>query len=111
MVPTKRWDNTDLLGFWEAMSATSGQSEQAVRFCSGMEVIGQFVSGTMQNLYGIWGSDSTSIWAVGEGGTILFWNGSDWSAPGIRHGKSSLWDLGTDAHNVWAVGDAGTRLN
>src|SRR6185295_7758822 len=36
--------------------------------------------GTLPPLTGIWGSDATHVWAVGKGGTIVFWDGTLWNS-------------------------------
>ena len=32
------------------------------------------------NLEGLWGSGASDIWAVGQDGVILHWEGTSWSA-------------------------------
>ncbi len=68
--------------------------------------------GTDEWLYGIWGSASDDVWAVGwgtiaEGPTILHFDGSTWALDeGVPTGKThvlrAVW--GTAKDNVWAVG-------
>ena len=36
-------------------------------------------SGTTENLWGVSALDANNVWAVGEAGTILFYDGSSWS--------------------------------
>lgn len=59
-------------------------------------------------LFGVWGSGSSDVWAVGLGGTILHWNGSAWAR--LMSVTSSdlygVWGSGTS--DVWAVGYPGT---
>lgn len=62
-------------------------------------------------LYGVFGSSSSDVWAVGEAGAILHWTGSAWSAvaapaQALLHG---VW--GAAPNDVWAVGDGGTTLH
>jgi hypothetical protein len=57
---------------------------------------------------GIWGSDAKNIWAVGESGLILPWNGTTWSFQNSGSDYNLFGVFGTDAKNVWAVGDVGT---
>ena len=53
---------------------------------------------------GVWGSASDNIWVVGEGGTILHWNGQAWSS--VSSGTlASLRAVWGSEPNVWAVGD------
>jgi hypothetical protein len=55
-------------------------------------------------LFGVWGSRSDDVWAVGRGGDIVHWDGRAWSAPaGPPHlGLYSNWGGGPD--DVWAFG-------
>jgi hypothetical protein len=62
------------------------------------------------SFYGIWGSGSDDVWAVGAGaapgdaGMILHWNGGSWapsSTPPIS-GLGGVW--GSGSTDVWAVG-------
>lgn len=57
-----------------------------------------------RSLSGLWGSDANSIWAVGDAGLILKWNGTSWDAQSSPATANlySIW--GSDANNVWAIG-------
>ena len=68
------------------------------------------------DLHAIWGAAADDIWAVGDAGTILRWNGSTWvtvtddgsPAPGDLHdvwGETAGSKYGPES--VWVVGDAG----
>jgi hypothetical protein len=65
-------------------------------------------------LRSIWGSASDDIWAVGDAGTIVHWNGSEWS-PSTYSGVvttsylNQVW--GSGANDVWAVGSGGTIIH
>ena len=67
-------------------------------------------SGVTSALQAVWGTSTTSMWSVGDGGTILKWNGTAWSAQtsGVSTSLRAVW--GVDASNVWAVGDSGVIL-
>ena len=55
------------------------------------------------------GSDK-AVWAVGDYGTIMFWNGSALTQQ-RSNTTSNLYDVeALDANNAWAVGEAGTIL-
>jgi len=64
-------------------------------------------SNTNQNLYSVWGSSATAVWAVGAQGVAVFYNGTSWvvkSPPSL----ATLWSVhGTAANNVFAAGDSG----
>jgi hypothetical protein len=60
---------------------------------------------------GIWGSRADDVWAVGNGGTILHWDGKSWT--GVASGSTAhlraVW--GSGSTDVWAVGTGGTALH
>jgi hypothetical protein len=60
-------------------------------------------------LMGVWGSGASDVWAVGDSGTILHWNGSAWSSAtsGTANTLTGVWG---SASNAWAVGRSGTIL-
>ena len=59
-------------------------------------------SPTSQPLYDIWGSSATDIWAVGEYGTMLHYDGVTWSsvAAGIDRSVTNIW--GSGPSDIWA---------
>src|SRR5438445_3430450 len=63
------------------------------------------------HLHSAWGSASNDVWAVGEGGTILHWDGTAWSASASGTGNLlySVW--GSASNDVWGVDDRGTILH
>lgn len=63
------------------------------------------------NLNAIWGFSSDNLWAVGDSGQILHWDGTVWAltSSGTSRNLSSVW--GASPTDVWAVGDAGTLLH
>jgi hypothetical protein len=66
------------------------------------------VSGATCSLSGVWGSSATDVFAVGEGGTILHYNGSSWT-PMASVTTADYLDLsgvwGISGTDVFAVGD------
>jgi len=68
-------------------------------------------SPTGVELHAVWGAAPDDVWAVGDGGTIIHWDGSVWSeAPsGV---EVALHDVGgSAADDAWAVGGGGTILH
>jgi hypothetical protein len=63
------------------------------------------------DLYGVWGSSGTDVFAVGGSGTIMHYDGSAWSAmsSGTTDLLFSVW--GRSATDVFAVGGNGTILH
>ena len=68
-------------------------------------------SGTKYPLNGVWGSSSTDVFAVGDEGTILHYDGSTWSPmeSGLKKVLNAVW--GTSGTDVFVAGDGGTILH
>ncbi|MFN8463996.1 MAG: CARDB domain-containing protein [Caldilineaceae bacterium] len=62
-------------------------------------------------LAGVGGTDASNVWAVGDNGTIIHWDGSAWSVhhSGTNVPLTAVW--GTAANNMWAVGYNGTIIH
>jgi len=60
---------------------------------------------TVYPLRSVWGSSPTDVWAVGDNGTIIHWDGSEWrKEQGIVGTNNSFWDLwGVDANSIYTV--------
>ncbi len=69
-------------------------------------------SGTDVTLNAIWGTGPSQVWAVGDGGTILEYNGQDWIPVDPPPTTMSLRAVGgtQGGGQVYAVGDNGTIL-
>ena len=63
------------------------------------------------NLYGVWGSSGSDVFAVGNSGTILHYDGTSWSAmaSGTTIQLNGVW--GCSETDVFAVGANGTILH
>ena len=59
----------------------------------------------------VWGSSSSDVFAVGDGGTIIHYNGKSWSkmSSGTTNDLIGVW--GSSSSDVFAVGDQGTILH
>ncbi len=68
-------------------------------------------SGTTNGLNGVWGNSRSDVFAVGQRGTILHYDGSAWSAmaSGTTSRLNGVW--GSSSSDVFAVGGAGTILH
>ncbi|MCA9673104.1 MAG: hypothetical protein KC503_46245 [Myxococcales bacterium] len=64
-----------------------------------------------ENLYGLWGSAPDNVFAVGEVGAILRWDGRRWTpmTSGTSKALYNVW--GRSATDVYAVGRDGTMLH
>jgi hypothetical protein len=62
-------------------------------------------------LRGIWGNSATNVFAVGEGGMILHYDGKAWkkTTSGTTNDFNGVW--GSSAADVFAVGNPGTILH
>jgi all-beta uncharacterized protein len=70
------------------------------------------ISVTGVDFYGVWGSSATNVYAVGEFGTVVHWDGAVWSpVDGIPtlHTLNAIW--GASATDVFVVGDSGRILH
>lgn len=64
-------------------------------------------SGTTETLVSVWAASETDVWAVGERGTMLRYDGESWApfagAPPTSHDYTAV--TGTSADDVWFCGD------
>ena len=65
---------------------------------------------TTQTIRDVWGTSSANVLAVGDMGTVLSYDGSEWFLipSGTIEGLFSIW--GSSAANVYAVGRSGTII-
>jgi hypothetical protein len=65
-------------------------------------------SGTTTDLYGVWGTSGSNIYAVGASGAIYRYNGTNWVF--VRSSGSQVLNgvFGTSASNIYAVGRTGS---
>ncbi len=66
---------------------------------------------TENNLQGVWGISGSDVFAVGDSGSILHYDGSKWMAmsSGATTNLQGVW--GTSGSDVFAVGEYGTILH
>ncbi len=62
-------------------------------------------------LHAIWGASESEVWAVGEQGTILRYDGRDWTEVSSRTDKTLTAVWGTGSGDVWFAGAAGTVVH
>ena len=106
---------------YPAMDLTAGEKERGTMetlLCSPVArvdiVLGKFLmvlTGSLSALYGVWGTAANDVWAVGQGGTILHWDGARWSTipSGTTETLRSIW--GSSPTDIWAVGERGTAVH
>ncbi len=104
----------DLRGVWSYGQDVwaVGAAGKILRALDVMGVFKEYPSGdnTGSALNAIWGSDPNHIWAVGDAGTILYWNGGPNWIPQDSNTRKNLSGVWGSNNNVWAVGDMGTIL-
>ena len=68
-------------------------------------------SDTQKDLNGVWGAESDEVFAVGNLGTITYFDGSNWDdmKSGTTNDLNGIW--GDDDDDVHAVGNSGTILH
>jgi hypothetical protein len=72
-------------------------------------------------LFGVWGTSATNVYAVGDGGTIIHYDGDGdndtvpdnrWDAPMATSVATNFYAIwGASATNIYSVGQAGVVLN
>ncbi|MCC6216831.1 MAG: hypothetical protein IT376_18375 [Polyangiaceae bacterium] len=61
-------------------------------------------------LRGVWSFGPEEVWAVGAGGLILRWDGSEWTRTNSPSAVALSGVWGSRRDDVWAVGASGTAL-
>jgi uncharacterized protein YjdB len=76
-----------------------------------VQIFAPMASATYAQLNGVWGTSATNVYAVGNGGTILHYDGASWTSmvSGSSANLNAVW--GTSATDVFAVGTGGTILH
>jgi hypothetical protein len=98
--------------FLPAICSTSCNSSDVTSEDSVAYAIKTFSGVTRNTLRGVWGRAANDVWAVGDGGTILHWDGNAWSskfASGTSNALFSVW--GNSSNDVWSVGAGGTIIH
>jgi len=64
------------------------------------------VANTLENFNAVWGSSANNIYAVGDNGFAIYWNGVTWTQGSLgTQALHSIW--GSSASDIFVVGDAG----
>ena len=59
----------------------------------------------------IWGSSDKDVWAVGDDGMMLHYDGAIWGRVPVPTGSDLLAVWGASDKDIWAVGDAGVVIH
>ncbi|MBI2868234.1 MAG: hypothetical protein HYX96_00205 [Chloroflexi bacterium] len=94
--------NIILLAVWLVLPQSAAAKSPAFR--------GEVQRSGGANLNGVWGSSARDVFAVGDGGTILRYDGTSWSAmtSGTSSPLTGIW--GSGRNSIFAVGGSGTIL-
>lgn len=63
---------------------------------------------TTANLRSVWGTGDHDVWAVGDGGTVIHFDGKQWAIVKPFTPENLTGVRGTGPADVWACGDKGT---
>lgn len=85
--------------------------EASVDGSTGTEPWTSFDGGTTEDLFAIWGASASDIWAVGDKGAVVHFDGTSWKAADSTVQTKLTSVHGTNASDVWAVGEDGTALH
>jgi len=66
--------------------------------------------GSETTLFKVWGTDADDVWVVGEAGTILHWDGDDWSLDELPGNPRLVTVHGASASDMVAVGGSSQAL-
>jgi hypothetical protein len=94
-------------GSVDADATVDGHADDAgtVSSCSSGGWCSTFTSSAQpSSLLATWGSAWNDVWAIGDGGQILHWNGSTWLRTRDAPDQSLRAIWGSGPHDVWAVG-------
>jgi photosystem II stability/assembly factor-like uncharacterized protein len=67
-------------------------------------------SGTPNDLHSVFGFGARDVWAVGDRGTILHFQGSAWEVAASPSPRALLGVWGASERDLWIVGENGTVL-
>jgi len=70
-----------------------------------------FASGTTEDLFAIWGTSASDVWAVGDKGAVTHFDGTSWKVMDSTVQTKLTSVHGTSASDVWAVGEEGTAIH
>ncbi len=79
--------------------------ETTLLHCKGATTCAVETSGPT-NLYSVWGTSASNVFAVGTGGRILRFNGTSWSVMSSPTSRALARVAGSGPSDVWAVGDS-----
>jgi hypothetical protein len=104
--------DVSLLGAWSdsttGLSFAVGQNGVILRSATGAAPWTLVPTGTIEALTGVWGASASLAFAVGTGGIVLRWNGTNWSQMTSPTTATLLEVWGRSATEVYITGVDGT---
>jgi hypothetical protein len=87
-----------------------GDSGVVYRLSSGTTLTVPAATGSLTNFHGTWTTSPTDTYLVGDGGSVLHFDGSNWLPLAVPVSAAFRAIYGTAAQNVYVVGDNGVVL-
>lgn len=103
------------LGIWAAPNGevfvTANSPRDSILHFDGTDWKFEYLGAWMPILEDIWGSAPDDVFAVGDGGTIIYYDGTSWTpmTSGTNNQLFGVW--GSSSADVYAVGEMGTILH
>ena len=67
---------------------------------------------TSNELFSVWANTASDVWAVGNGNTIVHYNGTAWAQPSTGLAFANYYGIfGTSGSDVWTVGGLGSTAH
>ena len=102
-----------LYGAWcgTATGYVVGTSGTILRYTPATSAFTTMNSGTTTTLRAVWGASDTAVYAVGDGGVILRYDGAAWTAMTSGTPRNLYGIYGLSNGEIYAVGQSGTILH
>ncbi|HRI50502.1 MAG TPA: hypothetical protein PLW65_10005 [Pseudomonadota bacterium] len=92
----------------ECVPSTDGGTSPTDLQCSGYFCNDSPSSLAASQLFGVWGTSPSDIWAISYPNSIVHWDGQSWHTSKAASGPALYTIAGLGANNIWVVGDNGT---
>ncbi len=93
-------------GVWGVGSDVWVVGDNTILHCRAPTSCSTESSGGTGSLFTVWGTSATNVFAVGDGGRIVRYNGTSWSAMTSPTNRTLARVTGSGPADVWALGDS-----